>query len=140
MQDLAPSVLDDKETVKQLECHGEEVEGHQCLAVVFQKGKPPLTGVTAATTHSLQIAGHAPFGNDEAQLRQFPVDSRGSPVRVLLRQPPDQAPDFRGDLGPAAAGTRAPAPIPAETRTMPSHDGRRLHQNQHVGPVGPKAM
>jgi hypothetical protein len=136
---MAPSALDDKETVTQLECHvGHfgEADGHECLAVVFEEIKPALAGVTAVPTCSLQIAGHAPFRRRRSRASEVLHGFSGSPVRVLLRQPPHRSTNFRSDLGSPAARARMPAPIPVEARTMPSHDSLRIHQGPARRPLG----
>ena len=69
MQDPATAVRDDKKAIEQLEGHrrhGEEVEGDDHFAVVAEKRKPPLTRVSWSP-HSLQIARHTAFGEDEAE-------------------------------------------------------------------------
>jgi hypothetical protein len=141
VQNLPPAVLNHEKAVQQLErqCrHGEEVEGHDHLAVILEKRKPALARIATAPDSS-QIPSHAPFADDEAEFLQFPVDSGGSPVQVFFRQPPDQATDFIGDLGPAAARPGTPTPVALETSAVPADDGVGLHDHEDVAPAGPEA-
>ncbi len=51
VKDLAASLCDDEEAVQQLEGrrrHAEEVEGHDGLTVIVEKGKPLLAWITLA--------------------------------------------------------------------------------------------
>ena len=52
MSNLASLVLDDKEAIQHSECHrrhGEEIEGSDYLAVILEKGEPPLAGTPRRT-------------------------------------------------------------------------------------------
>src|SRR5215475_6212061 len=76
VEDPAALMLDDKETVQNSEGHGrhgEEVEGDDRLAVVANKGQPPLGWITSALDRP-QIACDGPLGEHEAELLQFAVD------------------------------------------------------------------
>ena len=85
-------MLDDEEAVEQLEGqrrHGKEIERNDRLAVILKKC-PPLFSAVTTPRHASQIASHTPFGDNEAELQQFPMDLGRSPARVLVRQAPDQ--------------------------------------------------
>lgn len=141
MQDPAAAVLDDEEAVEQPEGHrghGEEIEGHDHLAVILEKGQPAFARVTAATNTS-QIPGRGSLGDGEAGLVKFSVDSGGSPRRILLCHATVERADLPGDPGPTAARPRPPTPAEAEARAMPADDGFGLHDHQDVGPTGPDA-
>jgi hypothetical protein len=128
VQNPAASVLDDEETVQHTERrgrHGEEVEGDDRLAVVVKKGQPFLGRITPATDPP-QVARHGSLGEHEAELMQFAMNFRRAPVGVLLRQAPNQNPNFLGDPRPAAARPRFPTPIQPETSPMPTDDRFRL--------------
>src|SRR5215467_10506410 len=117
VEDAAASILDDKETVQNAEGHGrhgEEVEGDDRLAVVANKGQPPLGWITSALDRP-QIACDGPLGEHEAELLQFAVDLRRAPIGVLLCQTPNQAPNLLADPRPAATRPRFPTPIQSET-------------------------
>ena len=141
VQDFPTPMLDDEEAVEQFECHGrhrKEVEGGDHLTMILQEGKPLLRRVTTAT-NSLKVTGHGPFRDEEAELPKFPVDLGRAPIRVLLRQTPDQDTNLIGDLRPAAARSRAPTPIEAKTGAVPADDRFGLHNNQRIFPPGPDA-
>jgi hypothetical protein len=134
-------VLDDEEAVEQPEGHrghGEQVEGHDHLAVIPQKGQPAFARVTPAT-NSPKVAGHAAFRDLEAQLQQFSVDLGSTPTGILFRHPADERPDFSGDLGPTALRPGPPTPVEAETGAMPADDSLWFHDEEDVGPAGPDA-
>ena len=59
----------------------------------------------------------------KAELEQLAMDARRSPQRIVGAHPPDQRAQVRGDLRSASKGTGFPTPIPAEARSVPSHEG-----------------
>jgi hypothetical protein len=65
------------------------------------------------------------------------MDLGGSPIRVLFRETPDQPADLIGDLRPALAMTRSPAPVQPKTGAMPADHGLRFHDGQKLCPPGP---
>ena len=86
MQDPSSPMLDDEEAVQQLERHrghGEEVEGHDHLAVVLEKGQPSLAGITLAA-HPAQIPSHGSFRYFETELLELAVDFRCAPAHILF--------------------------------------------------------
>jgi hypothetical protein len=140
MQDLPSTVCDDEEAVQQLESHGrdrEEVKGHDHLAMVLQKSKPPLSRVTAALDLP-KISRHGPFRDDETELLQLSVDLGRSPIRVFLRQATDQYANLFGDLRSAASAPRSPAPVQPETSAVPTDDSLGVHDDQNISPARPE--
>src|SRR5438270_942041 len=100
MQDLAAPMLDDEQTIQQLERDrrdGEEIERDDDFAMVLKERQPTLPRVIVAM-HTSDIPRDAPFRDLEAELQQFAVDLRRSPTGILLRQPMDQVADFTADL------------------------------------------
>src|SRR5450759_5440544 len=87
----------------------------------------------------LKISRYAPFGDDDAELQKLSMDLGCSPFQILFRQPPAQRPDLFGDLRPVAPRTGLPAPIRLKPRAMPADDCVGFHNDQDVGPAGPKA-
>jgi hypothetical protein len=139
VQDLTTSVLDHEEAVQQSKVdrrNREEVEGDSRFSVILQERQPVFPRITPPSD-APQIAGDAAFGNDEAELLQLPLGR--APIRILFCQAPDQQANLFGDLRPAAAGPRAPAPVEPETGAVPADDGFRLHDDKNVRPAGPKA-
>jgi len=66
------------------------------------------------------------------------VDFGSTPFRILLCQAPDQDANFLGDSRSATAPPEPPAPIEAETGTMPTDDGVWVHNDERFGPAGPE--
>src|SRR5580658_9775226 len=104
--------------------------------MILYKRQPALSRV-AATPHAPQISRHTPLRDDQAELLKFPVDLRGSPTLVLLRQSSDQNANLLGDLRSSAAWPGSPAPIETEAGAVPADHGVGLHQDQDVRPAGP---
>ena len=76
VEDLAASMLHHEEAVEQLEGHrrhGEEVEGDDHLAVILEKGKPPLTWAATAPNSS-RMPNYTPFGDFETGFLKFSMD------------------------------------------------------------------
>ena len=142
VQNLASRMLDDEETVEQLERnrrHGEKVECHDHFAVILQKGKPTIARITAAADGS-QISSDGSFRNGEAELHKLPVNPRSAPVGVLFRQATDQNSHLVADLRPAAARPGPPSPVQAKAGTVPSDDRLRLDDDEDVGRSRPQGL
>jgi hypothetical protein len=107
--------------------------------MILQERQPAL-GRVAATPNASQIPSDAPFRGDEAEFLKFPVDLWGSPVRVLVRQASDQNTNLIGDLRSAATWPGSPTPVETETGAVLADDGLGLHDDEDVGPAGPKAV
>src|ERR1035437_228978 len=134
-------MLDHEEAVQQLEGHcrrGEEVAGGDHFAMILQERQPAL-GRVASTPNAWQIPGDASFRNDEAELLKLSVDLGGSPIRVLIGQASDQNTNLIGDFRSAAAWPGSPTPVQTETGAVPADDGLGLHDDEDIGPAGPRA-
>jgi len=133
-------VLDDKEAVQQLERQrrdGEEIERDDCLAVILKECTSSLGRVTAAV-QAPQIPRDSPFSDDEAEFLQLAMDLRGSPIRILVRQPSDQRTYLLRDLRSAAVRAGTPAPIETEAYAVPSDDRLGLDDDENITPAQPK--
>ena len=73
----------------------------------------------------------------DVQFGQFRLDAPTTPGGIGLPHAADQVDQVTIHRRPSNTGARFPAPEPAETRPMPSHDGARLNDDQHPLPVGP---
>jgi hypothetical protein len=82
------------------------------------------------------VAGDAALGNDKAQSSQLTMDLGCARIRILTGQAPDQDANFFGTLRPSSAGS-GPAPVAAETGTMPADDGFGLDDDENFGPTTP---
>ena len=107
--------------------------------MILQERQPAL-GRVAATPNASQIPSDASFRDDEAEFLKFSVDLWGSPVRVLFRQASDQNTNLIGDLRSAAAWPGSPTPVETEIGAVPADDGLGLHDDEDVGPAGPKSV
>jgi hypothetical protein len=104
MENLAPLVVDDEETVQEAErerWHGEEVHRHDGLTVILQERQPALAGIGRTRRSSQQVSGDGAFGNLDAQLQQLAVDLGRALGRILLGHAPDQLEDVGLDLASA---------------------------------------
>lgn len=130
-------MLDDEETIQQSERHRRYgVERNDQLAMILQEGQPALTGITAAAD-SPQIASHGSLADDATQFQKFSVNLGCTPSGILFRHLADQGSNLRGDLRPATAPSRMPAPVETETSTMPADDSLGFDDLQDVHPAGP---
>src|SRR5215468_4112243 len=138
VQDLPASMLDDEETMQQSERHrwyGEEVERNDHLAMILQEGQPALAGIPAAVD-SPQVASHGSLGDDETQFQKFSVNLGCTPSGILFRHLADQGANLLGDLRPATARSRMPAPVEPETSPMPADDGLGFDNLEDIHPAG----
>ena len=95
------------------------------LRMVAQERPPVLRGWTPSSNH---ILGHRRLGEFEAELEQLTMDPRRTPKNILNAHAPDQRSQTRIDLRPASRGACFPAPIAAETGSMPAHNSFRSDQ------------
>src|SRR5262249_6555222 len=66
--------------------------------------------------------GHRRLGDLKAELKQFAVDARRSPQRVLDTHAPDQGAQLRVNLRPSAKRARLPTPVPTKAGPMPTDE------------------
>jgi hypothetical protein len=133
VENLAPFMLDDKETVQHAERHGghgEEIAAGEHLAVILQKGRPLLRGIATAHDAS-QITGDGPLGDGETELLQLGMDLGRASIGILFGQATDPIPQFPGN--PGSAATRSGAPV--ETAWCHPQRGIRsgLKENAEAG-------
>jgi hypothetical protein len=102
--------------------HGEKVEGDDGFPVILEESKPLLTRVAAALD-APEIAGHGPFGDDEAEFQKFFVDLGCAPAWILVCQASDHTPELLGDFRPSAARAGPPAPVETKTDAVPADNG-----------------
>jgi hypothetical protein len=101
-------VLDGEEAVKQLEGHrryGEEIDGHDRLAMISQECEPAL-GWVSPSLNPPKIPSYGPFRDVETELQKLTVDLRRTPDPILFRHAANQGLNLGGDLrSTARAGT-----------------------------------
>jgi len=103
MDDLAPTVFDDEETIQDSEGegrHGEEVHGHDHIAVIAKESCPQLAGLVTRS-QAPEIARNSAFGDIEAEFQKLTVNSRSAPGRILLYHLPDESSNLGIDRWPA---------------------------------------
>jgi hypothetical protein len=111
--------------------------GGDHLAVILEESQPALAGVTAVP-HSSQVPRHGSFGNLEAELLQLSVELGSASIEVLIRLASDQNTNLIADPRPAAARSRSPPPREPKPSAMPTDNGFRFDNYQHLGPLGPE--
>src|SRR4249920_1806810 len=113
----------DDEDIEQVEANGrgnEQIHGGDVGRMATQEGAPPRGRRSASLDHILRDAG---LSDLEAELEQLTMDARRSPQRIVDAHPPDQRAQVRVDLRPASKGAGFPTPVPAESGSVPSHEG-----------------
>src|SRR5215472_7355748 len=141
VQNLAAPVLNDEEAVEQLERYrrySEEIERDDHLAVILEKGQPALTRIGTAP-HTSQVPTHSSFTDGQAEFLQFAMDFGGSPIRVLVRQAPDQSTNLLTNLGPTTLRPGTPTPVEAEAGAVPADDRLGSDDDEDVAPARPCA-
>jgi hypothetical protein len=92
MQDLTPVVADDEKAVqhtKRERWDGEKVHRRNGLAMVPEERQPWLDGI-CISRGSPHPSRDTPFRDLETQLKQFAVNARRSPGRILGNHSKDQ--------------------------------------------------
>ena len=142
MQHTPSAVADHEKAVEHTEGdgrHGEEVHGGDSFAMITQKGAPAPSqlGVSRGSVHP---AGDGSFRDIEAWHQEFSVDARGAPSRILSRYPKDEIADFCRNPSSAnhLVGLGNRAPVERESKSVPTHNGIRAHDNESPFPSGPE--
>ena len=102
MKDPASTVFDHKEAIQDSEGqgrHGEEVHGHDDIAVIAQESSPQLAGLLTGI-QAPEIARNSAFGNVESEFQKLPVNSRGAAACILLYDSPDEGSNLGIDSWP----------------------------------------
>ncbi len=103
MKDPASTVFDHKETIQDSESegrHGEEVHGHDDIAVIAQERSPELAGLLAGI-QAAEIPRNSAFTDIESELQKLTVNPRSAPACILLYHPSDEGSNFSIDSWPA---------------------------------------
>jgi hypothetical protein len=104
--------------------------------MIREEGEPAPARITASS-EALQIPGDSAFGDLEAELQQFAMDLRRTPVRILSCHAADQSTNLIADSRPAATRPRSPAPVQTKARPMPPDHRLRFHNDQNIRPSRP---
>jgi len=102
-------------------------------------GRADATGVLTANIWAADhVLADAGLANLDAELKEFAVDARHAPERVLPAHLADQCPGFLGDRrSPGLSAPDLPSPEQPEALAMLGSDGLRLHDHQGKTPVAP---
>src|SRR6516162_7913890 len=93
---------------------------------------------THSRGHPFHPPGNRSFGNVKTEHKNFSVDARSSPSRVLRRHLANEIPDlFRCPSSPdGLLNFRNHAPVPTESSPVPSDHRFRSDHNQDLFPSG----
>src|SRR5205807_2699921 len=142
MQDTPATVGDDKEAIEHTEGdgrNGKEVHRRDGFPVISKKGKPAFCWLRVSRS-SFHPAGNRSFRDIETEHEKFAVNTWGAPGGVLCDHPKDQIADFLGSPSPAhypAASGNCP-PIEGESRSVPTDNRLRAHNDESLFPFGPE--
>ncbi len=138
MEHHAAPVPDDEPAVQDTELrrwHREEIHGGDAVRVVAQESEPPITLVGPGGTlwHVTRDRG---LRDRESKLKKLAMDAGRTPP--IARHTDDEITDLAGNTGTSCCPRlRYPGPVSAETPTVPSDHGLRLHDDQTRGPTRP---
>ena len=132
VKDPSSVMVDDEPAVQDTQRGGrdrEEVHRRDALLVVAQEAQPALDDIWICRP-SRHVPGDGRLRDGEAQLRQFTVNSRSSPV-VFQSHPVDQLADLPVHSRPpwATLVSGELGPIASKTLAMPLHNGLWLHDD-----------
>jgi hypothetical protein len=115
--------------------HREEVHRHQGRQVIRQERAP---GLRWALLTSPQQSRNGSLRDVDAELLQFPVDSRGAPQRICHAHRFDERPNSRPDPWATGKGVRgASRPSASKPLPMPVDHRLGLHDHQIRAPIRP---
>ena len=98
----------------------EEIHGRDHFPVIAQESLPSLTWISPPRG-TLYPARNGPLGNIKAQLKQFSVDARCAPGRILRHHREDELAELLADRFSTTLvlAARKPIPIKPESGSMP---------------------
>src|SRR5450759_4597672 len=138
MHDPPAVVSQRQEHVQPLKANGrhrEEVDRNRGLQVVLEEGTPCLRRRIPTADH---VFAHAGLADVNAGLKEFTVDARSAPKRVLAAHLPNQLTDFlRHRRSAALAAVNFPSPKQSKSRAVPSYDGSRFDDAKSRAPFVP---
>src|SRR5262245_64814115 len=80
------------------------------------------------------------FGDLDAELQEFAVNSRRSPAHIVSAQSPNQFTRFFWNTRPTRLSMPdLPSPVPAETPPVPFNNGSGLHNPEGFTPSRPES-
>jgi hypothetical protein len=143
IQDTPPVMAKDEKAVEHTECDGgnrKEVHGRNHFPVITQESEPTFgsLGISGRSSHP---AGDGSLGDVKTQHQQLAVDTRRAPGWILPNHPKDEIPHLLRNPFSAdhPAGFGDGTPIKRKSRSVPSHNGLRTHDNESLFPSWPKS-
>jgi len=141
MEDLASTVFNDEETIQDSEGEGrdgEEVHGHDDLAVIAKESRPALAGVVGKG-QAPEVPRDGAFRDIEAEFQKLPVNSRSTPGGIFFSHLSDESSNLAIDFWPAKGlRARAKAPEQPKASPMPGDHGFWFNDDQNTAPFWPK--
>ena len=135
-QDPATVMLQDENAEEQAKRNGwdhEKIHRGDAVGMIAQEGLPALRRRSPPPRHILR---HARLPDIDAELEELAMDPRRAPEWVGQAHLADQPTYLQRDLWASAAGSRLPAPVGSEPRTMPTDHRIGLHDRQRLANVG----
>jgi hypothetical protein len=113
-----------------------EIQGHQVLHMVLQKGLPRGEW---RFSRAYPMRFHSGLRHVNAQLAQLADDSRCTPGRIGLPHCADELADLLGNRRTAGRAWLAqPLPVVAKAPALPGDHGARLDECQGIAPAWPE--
>src|SRR5215831_4128305 len=104
--------------------------------MILQECPPRLRWRFGMADH---VFGNRGFGDLNAQLEQFAVDSRRSPAHIVSTQSPYEFPNlFRNRWPTGPSMPNFVGPVPTKTSTVPIDDGGRFYDPECRTPSRPE--
>ena len=135
-------MADDEEAVEHAERDrrdGEEVHRRDSFSMIAQKGEPMFgwLGISWCSPHPTR---NRSFGDIDTEHQKLTVNAWRATGSVLPHHPKDEIPNFLRNPFSAdyPAGFGDGTPIERESRSVPSHNGLRAHNDQSLFPSGPE--
>jgi hypothetical protein len=137
-------VADDEKTVQNTKCErwdGEEVQRRNGLAMISEERQPSLHRI-GISRGSPDPSRDSPFREIESQFKQFPVNARCSPARILGSHSENQVANFLRNVFPPTRSShhRDSAPIERKSSPMPPNHSLWANDNEGLLPTRPKPV
>ncbi len=136
VDDVPPVVLENQQDVqhpKGRSGHSKEINRSDLAGMVAEKCSPCLRRRLASPNHGL---GNGRLGDFNAELEQFPVDTRGAPARIKALHGADQIAQLAVNRGsPGAARPTYRRSVSPKTLAMPANNGVGVQREQQGSPT-----
>jgi hypothetical protein len=120
--------------------HGKEIHGRNGFPVIPQESKPSLARfwIPGRSAHP---SGDGSLRNVKAQHKQFAVNARSAPARILCNHAKDQVAQLLGDPLPADVlpDSRYSSPVHLKPGSVPASHRFRSQDDESLLPARPKS-